>query len=247
MYGFLNLLDKVKKYFAFSKEEIKSLVFAILILGFVVGFDDGRETFEMLYWLHNLLNSLLIVGLAVIVREVGHRVYALQSGHRAELKIWWFGILASLIISIVSLGQIKILIYGGLLIHFMEKHRIGYFRHWQGNYDMSIIALSGSVANLMLAFFFKLFMFLPNNALIEKAILINVVMASVNMLPIPPLDGSMIFFASREIYVFTLGLVLGASVLLYFAPLLVALIGSVLIGLLFIFAYNILFERQSGK
>ena len=231
----------------FDKEEVKSLIFAILILGFVVGFDDGREVFDLIFWLRNLFNSMLIVALAIIVREVGHRVYALHTGHKAQLKIWWVGILTSLIISIVSLGKIRILVYGGLITQIMQRHRIGYFRYWDGNWDKCLIAFSGAAANLALAFFFKLFMFMPNNALINEAIIINVLMASINMLPIPPLDGSMILFASREMYVFTLGLVWGASALLVFAPFWVALIGSVIFGLLFLFAFSIMLERQSGK
>ena len=244
MYGLFNLLDKVKRYFMFSKEELKSLVIATLILGFVVGFDDGRETFEFMYWLRNLFSCILIVALALVVREAAHRIHALQTGHRAELKLWWFGLITALILSIISFGKIRVLVYGGMVIHFMKKHRIGYFRQWHSYGDMGIIALLGNIANLGLAFFFKLFMFLPNNVLIEKAILVNVLMATFNMLPIPPLDGSMVLYASRPIYVLTFSLILVVSALLLYTSLAVALVGSIVISLLLLVAFNILVENR---
>ena len=240
MYGILDLFDKIKKYFMFSKEELKSLVIATLILGFVVGFDDGRETFEFLYWLKNLFSCVLIVALAIIVREAGHRIYALQTGHRAELKLWWFGLITALILSIISFGKITLLIYGGIVVHFMQRHRIGYFRYWLSYNDMGIIALLGNLANLVLAFFFKLFMFMPNNVLIQKAITVNVLMAAMNMIPIPPLDGSKVLYASRPVYVLTFALTIAASALILYAPFIVALVGSIVIALLFVLAFNIL-------
>jgi len=47
VYGFRSFLYDIKKYYKFSKKEIRGLVLAILILGFVIGFDDGREVFEI--------------------------------------------------------------------------------------------------------------------------------------------------------------------------------------------------------
>jgi len=244
MYGIFNLFDKVKRYFMFSREELKSIVIATLILGFVVGFDDGRETFEFFYWMRNLFSCILIVALAIIVREAGHRIYALETGHRAELKLWLFGLITALILSIISFGKIILLIYGGIIIHFMPRHRLGYFRYELSYNDMGVIALLGNVANLLLAFLFKLFMFLPNNALIQKAILVNVLMAIFNMLPIPPLDGSMVLYASRPIYVFTFGLILIASILLLYTSVIVALIGSIVIAFLLVLVFNIFIESR---
>lgn len=244
MSGLFNLIDKIKRYFKFSKEELKSIVIATLILGFVVGFDDGSETFVFMNWLRNLIGSILVVALAILVREAGHRVYALQTGHRAELKLWWFGLMGSLILAIISFGKIQILLYGGIIVHFMEKHRLGYFRHWQSYGDMGIIALMGSLSNLGLAFFFKLFTALPHSPLLEKAILVNVLMASTNMLPIPPLDGAMVFFASRSIYVFTFGLILAASALIMFTSIAVTLIGSIVIAVLLLLAFSIMVENR---
>lgn len=244
MYGIFNLIDKVKKYFMFSKEELKSLVIAILILGFVIGFDDGSETFEFMNWLRNLFSSILIVTLAIFAREVGHRVHALQTGYRAEIKLWWVGLIGSLVMAVISFGKIPILIYGGIVVHFMERHRIGYFRQWQSYGDMGIIALMGSLMNLLLAFFFKLFLFMPNTALIEKAIMVNVLMASINMLPIPPLDGSMVLFASRSVYVYTFSLIIVASALIMFASLTVTIIGAIVIAALMLLAFSIMVENK---
>ena len=244
MYGMFDLFDKIKRYFMFNKEEIKSLVIATLILGFVVGFDDGQEVFVFMYWLKNLFSCVLIVALAIIVREAGHRIYALQTGHRTELKLWWFGIITALMLSIISFGKIMVLVYGGIIVHFMAKHRIGYFRYELSYNDMGIIALCGNLANLALAFLFKLFLFLPNTILIEKAILVNVLMAVTNMLPIPPLDGSLVLYASRPVYVFTFALILAAAFLILYTSITIALVGSIAIALMMAFVFNIMVEGK---
>ena len=89
-------------------------------------------------------------------------------------------------------------------------------------------------------------MFLPNNVLIEKAIIVNVLMASMNMLPIPPLDGSIVLYASRTIYAFSFALVLAASALILFTPIIVTIVGSIIIALLFGLAFSILIEGKLG-
>ena len=245
MYGLFDLLDKVKQYFRFSKEEIKSIIIATLILGFVVGFDDGSETFELMYWLKNLFNSILVVALAILVRESAIRIYALHSGHRAELKLWWLGLGGALIMAIISFGKLPLLLYGGILVHFIPRHRIGYFRYGHSYGDMGMIALWGSIANVVLALIFKMFMFLPN-PLIRQAMVINIAMACFNMLPIPPLAGSMVLFASRAIYGISVGAILAGSFLMLFSTVKIAIIGTLIIAPLFGLAFNKYFEQMSG-
>ena len=242
MYGAHNLMRKIEKHFMFSSEELKSLVLVILILGLVVGFDDGTPNFDFVFWLRNLVSSLVLVTLAVIVRESVRRIYALQLGHKVEFKIWWFGIGISLLIALVSYGKIPLLFYGGMMVNILPKHRLGYFRYGVSFNDMGGIAFATTVSSLLLALFFKFFLFIPN-PFIEKAILINVIFACLNMLPIPPLDGSTIFFANRLGYVFALVFTVGTGILILKSSILMALFGG--LGLAIVAALVYMYQVDS--
>lgn len=231
MYGFYNLWDKFKKYGGFSPKELKNLVLVILILGFVVGFNDGRSEFEIIPWLFNLFNCILIVALSVFVRETVRRAHALHFGHKVEFKIWVFGLGFSLVAAVVSMGKIPILVYGGMLASILPAHRLGYFRYRLSYHDLAGVSFLTNFSSLVLAVFFKIFTFLPN-PLIQKAMVINLLFACTNMLPIPPMDGANIFYAHRVGYIFALVLILTSSALLYFGSLLAALIAAPLIAVI---------------
>jgi Zn-dependent protease len=239
-----DLIDKIKRYFGFTRAEKKWLIIAILALALIAGFDDGRETFEMSYWLFNLFNMLLIVTLAVVVREAAHRIYGLWSGFRVEYKPSFHTIILGLIIAFVSMGKIVFLAPSTVVLHLLEKHRLGYFRYGLGYSTVGTVALMGPLANLALAIFFKTFTFLPN-PLIEAAVFINVVFAISNMLPIPGLDGLQLFYASRFGYFFAFGAIVGMSAFLL-APafsLLISLMGALIVGGIFCIAYFGLIEK----
>ena len=74
--------------------------------------------------------------------------------------------------------------------------------------------------------------------LIEKAILVNVMFAVANMLPIPPLDGSAVMWGSKTGYVATFVFTVTASILLLKVGILVALAASVVLGCAAVLVFN---------
>ncbi|MBW2970945.1 hypothetical protein KY320_02165 [Candidatus Woesearchaeota archaeon] len=236
-----NLWDKTKRYFAFSPEEIKSMILAILILGFVVGFNDGRESFELVYWLRNLFNCIVVVALAIIVRESVRRAAALHYGHKVELKLWVIGIGIALIAALMSNGKWLLLMYGGMVASIMPIHRLGRFRYGLSAKDLAGVAFMTNLANIALAFFFKLMSFLPS-PLIQKAIIVNIMFACINMLPIPPLDGSAVMWGSKTGYVAALVFTVTASVLLVKAGIIIALLGSLVLAAVAALVFNLKVE-----
>ncbi|MBN1386704.1 hypothetical protein JW968_07100 [Candidatus Woesearchaeota archaeon] len=227
-----DLWYNIKRYGLFSAEETKYLVISILVLGLVVGYDDGRPVFNAALWSFNLLNSVLIVALTILVNQIGHRIAALSIGLRAEFKIWYAGIIFALIIAVVTRGKFWfLLVPGGIIVHHMMGHRMTYFRYGLNYWAIAMVATGGILANVMLALFLKIIMATPlANPLVEKALLVNIVYAFVNMLPIPPLDGSHLFFSSRATYSWVFGFVLGLCLLLYFTNFWLSLLGAVVIG-----------------
>jgi hypothetical protein len=247
MYGAFNLWDRLKSGFAFSPEEVKSLLIIILVFTFILGFNDGRKSFVFSLWLLNFLNILLVVTLSILVREFAHRVSAASFGMKAELRLSGVLLGIAAVFSLFTAASITtgiplaLLIYGGFVLNVTHRQRIGYFRFGLSFKDMAGVAFFGNFASLMLALLFKIFSFLPN-PLIQTAMVINLILACLNMLPIPPLTGSSIFFASRTGYVFCLGLIVAASALMLTTSVLATVIGSVIIAGLLGLCYHIFLE-----
>ena len=228
----MELKNRIKKYFDFNSEEIQSIIISVLILAFVVSFREwGVDKFDLAYGIKNLLDSVLIVGLALIVRISIQKIDALRRGYRLEWKLSFYGLLVSLALVFISNGLLFVLIPGGIIVHMMDRMRIGKFRYGLNRFDVALIGFSGVLSNIVLAMFFKAMMLVSSSNLLDKAVLINVLMAVFAMLPIHPLEGSRMFVASRLTYFFTMGCIVGAGIsLLYFTSILTAIFGSLLVG-----------------
>ncbi|MFC1696712.1 M50 family metallopeptidase [Nanoarchaeota archaeon] len=248
MYGSYNWYDKVKRYFTFSKSEIQGLIVAILVIGFMFGIDDGRATIHVIdsIWVQHLIGMILIVALAFIVHVVIQKVYALKLGFKAQFKPWYYGIMLALLVVLVSRGSLILILPGGVVLSMMAFHRIGYFRYGKNVWTYGFVGMAGPIANLVLAFIFKLISLTAlNNIFIEKAIIINILMAIFTALPIPPLDGSRMFFAYPLAYFMFFGSVLVASILMllgltsFFSLIFYSLISGVVLMLVL----NLLFMK----
>ena len=89
-----------------------------------------------------------------------------------------------------------------------------------------------------------LYVFAPN-PLIEKAIAFNVIYAITSLLPIPPFDGNKIYFGSRMLYAFIVPALVVATILMIVnVPVFLALVLSLLVGVVLWLTYYITFERK---
>jgi len=220
VHGFRSFLYDVKKKFRFNRDEIKGIALAIIILGFCLGFDDGQETFRLAYWLFHLVNSLLLMTLTVLVSISGMKLYGLHKGYMVEFKPWYFGLAITLIVTILSNGFLWwIMLPGGLVVHHLAGQRLGKFRYGINYYDLAWISLAGPLANIILATLIKnIDLYLPflviNTEFLATVFLVNWVYAFFTFLPIPPLPGTNMLYASRLTYSYVAGSILGYLVLI---------------------------------
>jgi len=130
--------------------------------------------------------------------------------------MWPMGLIMALIISIVSGGAIIFAAPGAVMISNRYMTRLGFrFVHLTRE-DMGKIAVMGPVINILLAFVFKAFQILsPESTILQMGIVINIFLATFNLLPFPPLDGSKVFNWSRILWVL---LFFGSVVLLFLLP-----------------------------
>ncbi len=246
-----NLIDKIKRYFGFNRAEVQALIITILILGFVVGFNDGSKKFSAASWLFNLFNSILLVALALLVQQSLLRIACLNSGYRPEYKMFFYGLLFCLILALVSRGKLIFLLPGFYVVRMLEGHRLGKFRYGIKQETMGWIALLGPISNMLLALFFKALTYIPAlsaNPIIQKAITVNMLFAIYTMLPIPNSVGLYVFAWSRLGLVYVFSAFVGLSLMIYLdLNLFIIILVAALIGVVGWGIYYILFEQGAWE
>jgi len=246
----VDLKAKIKKYFKFSPTEVRSIIISIVVLAFIISFADwgpGEEV-DLWYGFINLINAILIVTLSLLVHLSVKKIFALQMNYRAEYNLWTFGLLACLVLAFVSTALFKntwwVLASGGIMLQHIAGHRLGHFRYDINYYEAGWISITGPIANIVLAIIFKGLSAFVYNSLIAKAITFNLLFALYNALPIPPLDGSRMFYGTRLGYVMTFTFIVAAVILLWVdIPIWIALAGSALLALIGWLIYYIFIEQ----
>ncbi len=248
-YSVYNWIIKVKKYYPFSGKELIWIGISIAVMTFIVGFDDGKDEFVAATFLGNLLVSLIAVTVAVVIHESAHRIAAPNLGYKLEFRPFFFGIIGGLILTFMTYGKVLFLAYGSFHLDIMEKHRLGYFRHYLGYFDNGKVAVVGPLANLFAAMIFRSMVFLPE-ALVTKLVWVNVLFAITNMLPIPPLDGGHVMYSTKTLYPFIMASIIGAAALLLIPTITwwMAVLGALAIGIAWtMFFVNIVEGKLFGN
>ncbi len=250
-YGFFNWVDKIRRYHPFSRKEWQWMGISTVVMAFMLGYNDGNETFELVPWVVNLLTGMIAIAIAVIVRESVKRVVGLEQGYRIEFKPFVYGLLGGLVLTVMSYGHIVFLAYSGMRMHMMDSHRLGYFRYGLGYFTQGKIALFSIFSNLVLALIFKSMFFLPEG-IRNQFVLVNVLFAITNSLPIPPLDGGQLIYSSRIIYAFAVGAVISLGLLLlvpgihWVIIVIGTLVSAVMFWLMMLYFLEGTFKKASG-
>ena len=241
----VDLADKIKRYYFFTAAELRGLIISILVIAFIISFKDwGKEGVNIALGLFNLFNAILIVALSMLVHISAQRIWSLITGYRLEWRMWGFGLLLGLIAVFLSNGSIWLILPGGVLVHHMAGHRLGWFRYGINYWALALIALLGPLASISLAVLFKALSGFVFNSLIEKIITFNIVYALFSILPIPPLDGSRTMFGSRLLYAFSTAAIVAAAILLFLnINLWLAVVSSFFIGVVLWLCYYVFFEH----
>ena len=225
MHGFRNALDKFVRY-GMKASEIRDLIIVILIITLTIAFNDGSKIFIWKNWFYNYVTILIFVFISVLTFVLVQRFFSLKTGHLPRFKPIWWALLIALVLSIITDGKFWFFIVPGALIieDILPIHRIGYFRYGWSTIDWGSAAISGPIACLILAIIFKIiYSFIPSS-LLQTAILINVVIAIVNVLPLPQFAGMYLAFAHRYIYIFSSVFIILTSLLILMTSNLILII-----------------------
>lgn len=243
----VDLLDKIKRYYRFTPHELRGLMVSILVIAFIISFKEwGITSFDFRIGLYNLFNSILIVALSILVHDAGQRLWGLAIGYRVEYKMWTFGLIIALVIAFLSNGNLWLIAPAGFMLHHLAAHRLGWFRYGINYFGQAMVALAGPLFTLMLVILLKVLSTFYPNPLVQKALMLNVVYTITSLLPIPPLDGSKIYFGSRMLYAFALPAVAIATILMVVnIPIFFSLVLSFLVAVVLWLTYYISFEKKA--
>jgi Zn-dependent protease len=152
----------------------------------------------------NFIFSIIILIFSVIIHEVSHGYMANVLGDptprlhgRLSLNplkhLEWFG---SLILPALCYWM------GGFIFGWAKPVLINPYNLKYGKWGEALVAVAGPISNILLATIFSMIIrFSPvglSEAMIQffgTIVIINLVLATFNLIPIPPLDGSKILFA----------------------------------------------------
>lgn len=249
---FENIRDKFHRYFWYRGKELLEFIGVCLIFAFMLSFSDwgdatviGRSgaVFE---GLKNFLISFIVVIFSLFLHNGIQRWYSLHRGYIPSAFVWWPGIIIGLVLTVFSNGKF-LLFYGpSLMIAHSKFHRLGTFR-WGWNVKLfgQITAL-GLVASAFLAGFSYSFLSVVSGDFLtyifSQLVLFNIIFTIINLLPLPYLDGSRVFYAGRFLYVFVVSSIF---TFLFFRFILqtFSIIIPLFSGALAVFAYYVFFER----
>ena len=233
------LIDKSKRHLRFSKTEINSLLISSGILGLMLSFRD----FSLGNYIIFTIVALLRLGFHISVQKM----LALYIGFTAEFRLWWYGLLGGLLVVFASNGRLWWLVLpGGVVFSLLARHRLGRFRYGLNYLPMGIIGFGGSVASIIFGTVFKnveIYILGTTSPLLHTIFIFNLALAVGTMLPIPPLNGHYMFFASRLWYALLFGIIFSYTIFVLvfgFFSWIWAIIGGGVIWL----GYYIKFESE---
>ena len=241
----IDLKDKIKRYYKFRSSEITYIVFAILIIGFIISFKEwGTAEFNARSGLFNFFNSILIVTLSFLIHDAGQRIWGLSIGYKIEFRACSYGLVAGLLLAFISNGNLWLIMPSGIIVHHLAGHRLGFFRYDINYFGKAMAVFGGTLATLTLIILIKVISVFITNPLLDKALIFNVIYLITSLIPIPPMDGSNIYFGSRMLYAFVFPFIVAASLLMLIdISILITLSVSFIIGVILWVTYYVMFEH----
>ena len=209
---FRDFLSAFRHYFRFSKEEIMACIISVFALAFIVSFKEWGygDKFEFYTGIYNLFKAVIIVSIVLGLQIIITKIQALNWGFRAEFKIWWYGILVGIMLAFLTKGSFWFLASGGIFFHHLATHRLGWFRYGVNMMETAVCCMLGSLSSLVVAIFFKILLYIsPGSLFFEKGVIVAAFLALYSMIPLPPLNGSRMFFWSRLNYSLVMGSIIG--------------------------------------
>lgn len=163
----------------FSKEEIKDIAIAVLVLTYIFWFVLLNR--QLTIFAVSL--SFFTVVISFLFHELAHKFVARKLGFAAAFKMFPSGLLFAIIF---SFARIIIAAPGAVVIYPYRFGRWGYKISRLTLKEEGLISFVGPAVNIIFAAIFKII----SGDVASFLAAVNALLAFFNLLPIPPLDGS---------------------------------------------------------
>lgn len=173
-----------------ARTEIRDLAISVAVLSFAF-YNASRPNLD-------LLSAFIIVTLAFVVHEMGHRYLARKYGCFAEFRMWPLGVLLALLSSFT--GFIFAAPGAVYISPYSQDRNFAFKVAHLTRKEYGKISLFGPATNIAIgtaSFVALIFLGYPLLASIAS---ISFYLGLFNLLPIPPLDGSKVFAWDRKIW-----------------------------------------------
>jgi hypothetical protein len=194
-------IARIKEYYTISKEELTSLILVTFSLGFIFSIQFPGDSFTLVKWCYYFVLASIIAACTIFLRLSVQKIQGLWRGYFIEFKPWWPGVVAGLILAFISQGYLTIAVLGTVTSTFMVRHRLGEFRYGYSFSQNAFITNWGILINIYLATMFAVLLYIfPGSFIFKIGIILNLVMAFCQLLPLPWTEGLQIFFGNRGMY-----------------------------------------------
>ncbi len=194
-----NYISKVKRHFGWGAQDWWKLLVVATGFGFIITFNSwGADTFNATIGLRNLLIGSALCAIALLIHHVAQRLVALKQDSTATQEVWWNGLIIVIELAFITRGTVPFLAATGTYNKDLRLHRLGHYRYKGGTVILMMTSVAGPIANVVSAIIaLALLSYNAQWAILKDFATISLLMAAENMLPIPPLDGTRVFFVSR--------------------------------------------------
>ncbi len=214
--------------YIFSLGEIRDLIFITFIIGFL--FSATHEFFTYVSpasAIHNFFIASVSFLFVLIPYILVTKYFADRYNCNAEFALWPIGSIISIILTLLT--QFVFAVVGAIQITTKHTTRLGYRFVGLTNEELGKIAIAGPVVNFLLALIgFAIYPLNPG--IVSVFIMMNLIFAFFNLIPIPPLNGSKVFGWSRIVW----AMFISSILILIFLPDFIGTAFSILIVVIMI-------------
>ncbi len=194
-----------------SKTEVTHIIFALVALAFAFSLAlfkkeiyVGKSFFDAFsnYNLEFFVASLVTVGLAFVLHELGHKFVAERFGLWAEFRVWPIGLFFALIMAVFTLGSFIFAAPGATMIAPVRKTKNGFIlKKVKINLEaMGKIGLAGPVVNIVLAILFLSLSLATSYKIFGIGAWVNAWLGMFNLIPFSLLDGKKVWQWSKPMW-----------------------------------------------
>lgn len=226
----------------FDKKEKNNILATVLVIAFVFAFNDKNEIFVLNNWILNFLKVLVFSAITVLSYELAQKYVARLQGikiyHEIRYGINFFGkkkkfpttIIIAIILTLLTNG--KFYFAAIKKTEVFAKKAIGKRYPYPKEFEISRMIAAGPISTIFLAAIVSGL----NFSFLDQLKLMLILYSVYNILPIPPLDGSKIFFHSLPMFILSFVFITASASLFYATQSLLVIFVSIMISLTFFYA-----------